>query len=98
MADATISLPEEEVPLPPVEDVEVSADVGGSSFSLTVEDVPELSDVQVGDEITFQISDITEDGNYSLIVSPAAPEAGLEEAGVEPEAGGQDAVLEQLIG
>ena len=74
----------------------------GSKISLTADDVPELTDMQVGDTITLTIDDVTEDGAYSMSVAPAAPETppAPEEAplGEEPALGGQEAVLSELTG
>ena len=73
----------------------------GSKLSLTADDIPELADLQPGDSISFTIDDITDDGNYALTVSPAEiAEAPLpdELPAEEPALGGQDAVLDQLVG
>ena len=63
----------------------------GSKLTLTVDDIPELGDLQVGDRLSFMIDDVTEDGNYALTVEPIPPAE-------EPTLGGQEAVLDELIG
>ena len=75
----------------------------GSKLTLTADDIPELSDLQPGDTISFTVDDVTEEGNYALTVSPSEPiEAPLPDEGLPPEEGagigGQDAVLSQLTG
>ena len=86
-------------PLPPLPNEEVAPPVG-SKISLTADDLPELADLQPGDTLTLTLDDITEDGNYSLTVAPPAieeplpPEAPME----EPAVGGQEAVVNELVG
>ena len=74
----------------------------GSKLSLTVDDIPELSELQPGDSITFTIDDVSEDGSYALTVAPAEAadeEIPLTEEPVTEEgsSGGTDAVLGQLM-
>ena len=70
----------------------------GSKLTLTADDIPELSDLQPGDSITFTLDEVTEDGSYGLTVAPAATEEPLplEELAPEPGASGQEAVLDQF--
>jgi len=89
----------------PIEDVGLGAEPGlevegplGSKLTLTADDIPELSDLQPGDTISFTVDDITEDGNYALTVAPAEIDEPLPEElpAEEPVPGGQAAVLDQL--
>lgn len=97
-------------PLPPEEGVEdIAAEeevpVAQSLITLTPDDIPELVDYQIGDQITFQIADITDDNKYSMSIAPtpvepAAEEEVVAEAPVPPvgpaPAGGREAVLGEL--
>jgi len=72
-----------------------------SSISLTRDDIPELADVQVGDVVSLEVTEISDDGNIALsYVAPEQPmDAGLppdEAAPVEPD--GRDSVLAELTG
>ena len=66
----------------------------GSVLTLTADDIPELTGKQVGDTIMFTISDIGEDGNFTITAAaseeaapaaPAAPAGPSGMAGVEQE-------------
>lgn len=48
--------------------------MAGSSLSLSINDVPELADLAVGDTISFKLVNMTEDGTVELsAVSPGEP-------------------------
>ena len=61
-------------------------EAGGSAVSLTVDDMPELADLQTGDEITLKISDVSEDGTYTLTMG-GAPISMEEEMPAEEDMG-----------
>jgi len=68
-----------------------------SNLTITRDDIPELVDAQVGDIVSFEVSDISEDGNFSLrYMVPEQPEA--PGAAAEPAAGGREGVLAALTG
>ena len=74
-----------------------------SMVTLTVDDIPELAEFQIGDQVTLQVSHIAEDGKFSLNFVPAAIEEELPAAtgeGLPAEGpvagGGQGAVLDEL--
>jgi hypothetical protein len=83
-----------------------------SVITLTLDDIPELADFQIGDEVTLQIAEISDDGKYSMSLVPVPAEAveepmAEEEVGLEGEApmgapaapaGGREAVLGALTG
>jgi len=66
---------------------EMGLDEGVSIVSLTADDLPDLQDLQVGEEITLRVSNVSDDGVYELSVggAPIQPEAPEEELGINPE-------------
>jgi len=82
----------------PVEDLqETDAEVPeGSLIPLTVEDVPELANLQPGDGLMLTVEDVSGDNVFQLrvVANPAGAEGDIE---VTPEAGPiQQDILDQI--
>lgn len=77
----------EEEPLEeePMGEEELPETIEGTVTQFTVDELPELSDLTVGDQLTFEVSNISDDGVYDLAVRPM--EALPEEAGPPPGMG-----------
>jgi len=96
--------------MPPLEEEGVAdmaaaeeAPAAESIITLTPDDIPELIDFQIGDQVTFQISDISDDGKYTMAfaatpVTPPAEEEVMAEAPISPAAGGVAGGREAVLG
>ena len=81
--------------LPPTGEEEA---VGGSTMSHTIEEMPELEGLAVGDVVTMRITNISEDGStYDMEAMPAEEEAALELEAAPTERAGRAAVTEALL-
>lgn len=70
---------------------------GAAGMKHTVEDIPELAGLKVGDTINFAIREISDDGNtYTLVATGEA--GGLPEAGATSPEEGRAAVEAELMG
>ena len=80
-------------------DLETAAETAAPTMIHTVEEIPQLEGLEIGDPITFTITNITEDGSYELTpeapTTEIAPEAGIggEEAGLAGRAAVEEALL-----
>lgn len=83
-----------EVPAPEVPAPEEAAAPTPGGMSHTVDEVPELEGLAVGDTITFRIENVSDDGNvYEL--APIAPEETGGLAG--EEMGGREQITRELL-
>jgi len=76
----------------------------GTTMSHTVDDIPELSNYNVGDTVMFKITNVSDDGVYEMSVQTEGEEVLVEDAAVEgagPEGGmplaGREEVEQALL-
>ena len=83
---------EEGVEAPLEEEALVEEEAPGTVMTHTADDIPELADKAVGDVLSFEVTDINDDGVYELSIVPEIAETEGEVAG------GREAVLGALTG
>jgi len=90
------TLVEEPLPVeegePLADETLVEEEAPGTILTHSADDIPELAEKAVGDVLSFEVTDINDDGMYELSIVPEIVEAEGEGAG------GRDAILGSLTG
>jgi hypothetical protein len=68
----------------------------GTVLSQSVDEIPELADVTIGDVVSFEITDISDDGVYELTYAVEPPVPSEELPSEEAVGGGREAVIGAL--
>ena len=85
----------EEAPMEEGAEMEGEEEAGAPTMVHTEDEIPQLSGLEIGDTITFSITNITDDGSYEMTPELPATEEGI--GGAEAGGGGRGAVEEALL-
>lgn len=96
MADGEMDMAMEDAAMDTEESLE--DEIIGSTLTHTVDEIPELANMNVGDVLTLTIAGVSDDGKSYNLQIQASPEAEpMGEAAGAPPIGGREAVAASLM-